>query len=666
MIRYKGLIVSFLLCFAVVANAQYKVERLLLSGRVALYYEDYVLSIQYFNQAISQKPWQWEPWQLRAVAKFYLEDWQGAEADASKSIELNPYVLSLYDLRGMSRIRQNKFDDAIADYSSAIKMQPDNQNFWYNRAVCYMEKGAYDTVQVQTDTLISKWRNFAAPYLLKAETYLHQKDTVKATEWIDKSLEIDAYNVNALRVRANIALYMSQWKEADDFLSKTIRLSPKDANSYINRALARQRINNLRGAMSDYDVALDLNPNSFLGHYNRGLLRQQVGDDNRAIDDFNYVLELEPNNIMALVNRATLLDRTGDLRGAIRDYSRVIDKFPDFITGLARRAQCYRRLGMIAKAEKDEFHILRLQMDKHLGIQQRWSKGKLSAMRKLSDIDPEKYDMNVINDHVDESREYKSEYRGKVQNRQTSESYLPYIVMTTNSRQIGMSSYVPFDKSVEDYRSRLQKDVSSQNVNGSAIQLPALGNIGEGTGVSTFDEVERISQLIERSTDETETMRLLLFRAIAYSSAHNFEDARKDLSTILSAHPDNMLALWEDVICRAMMDEFDHSAKPLDHQMRRSSILSDFDKIISSDPNNAFIYYCKGTFLARNGEFKEAAEQLSKAIELDPGLPQGYYNRGLAYVQSGEIAKAKSDFSIAGEKGLYSAYSILKSSKLSK
>lgn len=100
--------------------------------------------------------------------------------------------------------------------------------------------------------------------------------------------------------------------------------------------------------------------------------------------------------------------------------------------------------------------------------------------------------------------------------------------------------------------------------------------------------------------------------------------------------------------------------------MRKSSILRDFDKILSYDPNNAFIYYCKGTFLARKGDYKEAIEFLTKSIELDPGLPQAYYNRGLAYVQSGDIVKAKNDFSIAGEKGLYSAYSILKSSKLTK
>ena len=107
---------GLLLCLsAVCLHAQYKVDRLILSGKVALHYEDYVLSIQYFNQALSQKPYLWEPWQLRAIAKYYLDDWNGAEADASKAIELNPYITGLYDLRGISRIRLEQYDGAITD-----------------------------------------------------------------------------------------------------------------------------------------------------------------------------------------------------------------------------------------------------------------------------------------------------------------------------------------------------------------------------------------------------------------------------------------------------------------------------------------------------------------------------------------------------------------------
>ena len=43
--------------------AQFNTDRLVMIGRSALYYEDYVLSIQYFNQAITAKPY-----------LFYLEE----------------------------------------------------------------------------------------------------------------------------------------------------------------------------------------------------------------------------------------------------------------------------------------------------------------------------------------------------------------------------------------------------------------------------------------------------------------------------------------------------------------------------------------------------------------------------------------------------------------
>ena len=39
------------------ASAQYRVDRLITAGRSALYYEDFVLSIKYFNLAIGAKPY---------------------------------------------------------------------------------------------------------------------------------------------------------------------------------------------------------------------------------------------------------------------------------------------------------------------------------------------------------------------------------------------------------------------------------------------------------------------------------------------------------------------------------------------------------------------------------------------------------------------------------
>ena len=88
------------------------------------------------------------------------------------------------------------------------------------------------------------------------------------------------------------------------------------------------------------------------------------------------------------------------MRKAIKDYTTVINQFPNFWTGLAYRARCYRRLGMTNLAELDEFKIFKAQMNKHLGIQQRWSAAKLKATRKRNEIDLDKYNQLVVEDEI--------------------------------------------------------------------------------------------------------------------------------------------------------------------------------------------------------------------------------------------------------------------------
>lgn len=647
--------IFMLVLMALYSHAQYKVDRLIVSGKVALHYEDYVLSIQYFNQALSQKPYLWEPWQLRAIAKYYLEDWTGAEADASKAIELNPYITGLYDLRGISRIRLGQYDGAIADYTKAIDIEPSNRNYWYNRAACYMEQKDYDNALLQLDTVIAKWEKYAPSYLLKAEVYLNKKDTVEAEQWIIKSLAVDSFNANAWKVRANIALQKEQWRNADDFFSKALHLKPKDAGSLVNRALARLRLNNLRGAMSDYDDALVHEPNNFLAHYNRGLLRQQVGDDNRAIEDFDYVLAFEPDNIMALFNRATLLDKTGDLKGAIRDYTKVIDKFPNFWTGLRYRAECYRKLGMTAKAEQDEFRILKAQMDKRQGKQARWSNNKVAAVRKMSDIDPEKYNHVVVEDETESEQEYKSEYRGRVQNRQVSAQYQPYIALTVSDGNAGPGYMPPFDETVEAWRMGIAALAATYG-----FEAPKLGRVGESAGVLTNDMVDLLTEKIQKTKEPRDAAAMLLVRAVAYSSAQNYQEALKDINDYMQMEPSSMLALWQKAVCGAMVVEYEKGQTPQEEALRKAGVMSDFEHLYKMAGDNVYVLYCYATFCARMKDYDKAMDLLSMVVKTDPQMSYAYYNRGLIYLAIGKVQQAKADFSKAGELGLYNAYSLMK------
>lgn len=287
---------------------------------------------------------------------------------------------------------------------------------------------------------------------------------------------------------------------ADEALTKSLHFKPNNVNSYINRALARINLNNLRGAMSDYDNALDLDPNNFLAHYNRGLMRVQLGDDNRAITDFDFIIKMEPQNFMAIFNRALLHDKTGNLRAAIKDYTKVINQFPNFWTGLSNRASCYRRLGMTAKAEMDEFRIFKAQMNKHIGIQPRWSAKTKKEMRKRSEVDPNKFASLVVDDEPKYEHNYKSEYRGKVQNRQVETVFLPMYQLSYFPNNQNVNGVQAYDKEVDALNQHTKADkvyiVCSKeqlDENGSMKIFSMIDKLSAELSVASDNETKNVS-----------------------------------------------------------------------------------------------------------------------------------------------------------------------------
>ena len=109
---------------AVSMQAQINTDQVVNIGRNALYFEDYILAIQYFNQAIKAKPFLAEPYFYRSVAKISLEDYRGAEQDASMAIERNPFIVDAYQVRGVSRQNLGDFKGAVQDYDAGLNLMP--------------------------------------------------------------------------------------------------------------------------------------------------------------------------------------------------------------------------------------------------------------------------------------------------------------------------------------------------------------------------------------------------------------------------------------------------------------------------------------------------------------------------------------------------------------
>jgi len=626
--------------------AQINTDRVLLMGRNALYFEDYVLAIQRFNMVINAKPWLGEPYFYRSLAKYYLEDYQGAEIDCGVALERNPYMCNYYQLRALCRINQARYELASQDYVQALKINPLEKSCWHNLVLSYIELKQYEKADSALDVMIQHWPKIPEQMTLKAQVALLRTDTIAAEKWVDRALELNEYEGNAWRMKSMFQADRKEYAQAEQSLDKAILQSPKVASLYVNRALVRYNQDNLRGAMSDYDTAIEIAPNSYLAHYNRGLLRANVGEDNLAIEDLNYVLKVEPDNTIVLYNRALLLDNIGDYKGAIRDISAVIKDYPEFWEGYRKRAEIRRKVGDVYGAERDEFKILKAQMAVATGTYKSPDK-----TRKKSEHNIDDYDKLVEEDTHENDIQYVSEYRGKVQNKQTELKPEPLYIFTYYKNPSDVRLYVAYSKELDKMNTR--------SILHSTLYLTCdEGNMTESQLNAHLSSITETTSAI----GEKGLVKELLFkRALDYYHVRDFENGIADMDSYVLKYGDDVLSLMLRAQCRyAQLEVSSATTQAADLRLGYLMVLQDYNRALDIQPQSPYLNYNVGCMMIKLADYSGAINAFSKAIELDSHFPEAYYSRGVAYILNGKLSEGLSDLSQAGEFGLYSAYNLIK------
>ena len=640
-------------------RAQIDTDRVMSIGQNALYFEDYVLSIQYFNQVINAKPHLAEPYFFRGLAKMNLDDFQGAEADCTEALERNPFVVSAYQVRGLSRIQQDNFAGAVEDYQKALKYDPENVNVWHNLSLCRIRQEDYEGAKRSLDSLIVISPRYTKAYLMRGEVDLKQRDTLMAVNDFDRALKIDKYDPDTWASRGMLNLMREHYKEAEADLSQAIYLSVRNANLYINRALSRYHQNNLRGAMADYDLALDMDPENFLGHYNRGLLRAQVGDDNRAIEDFNFVIEMEPDNMMAIFNRGLLLDQTGDYRKAIKDYTMVLEEYPNFLAGYQYRAKARRRVGDVRGAEADEFVVLKAQLEQQNGgNKQTAQQADKERTRKKSDKNVNNYRKIVVADNDELESKYKNEYRGRVQDRNVDIVPQPMFVLSYYEKLTEIDRVIHYYKYIED-KNRQKAYPNKLLITNEEAPLT------EKQATQHFASIDEQSAAIVNNPQNAD---IRFARSMDFYLVQDWDNAVEDLTQAILCDGNYFLAYFNRAMIRFKQLEYQKAEKEFDESKPRiplkasdyDLIQRDLDKVVELVPDFVYGYYNRANVSVAMNDYRSALADYDKAIELDPKLADAYFNRGLVHIYLGNTKLGIQDLSKAGELGLYTAYNVIK------
>ena len=711
--RKKILFALILFCSGFISlQAQINTDRVMTIGRNALYFEDYVLSIQYFNQVIRYKPYLAEPYQFRGLAKLYLDDFQGAESDLTRSIEINPFLVNSFLFRGFARQNQGNYIGAIEDYNNGLEYRPEDKQLLINKGVAYVQNKNYDEAIATLSLLIKYQPRYAQAYITRGAVYVEKGDTIQALNDFNKSLELDKYFAPAYAQRGMLYYQQEKFKEALADYNEAIRLEPKQVGYYINQGLIKYNLNDLRGAMADYDAVIILDSRNTIGRFNRGLLRAQVGDTGRAVEDFNVVISNEPDNFMAIYNRAILNEELRNYRDAIADLNLVLAEYPYFVIGYYFRSEIKKAMNDVKGADKDYWDAY--EMEKML--KQEKAKGKIvtgkgvfesselaekesetgeKSTRERSDKNIEKFNRLVVYDKEEEARSsYRNEIRGRVQDRQIKVDLEPEFVLTYYEKPEDIDKTINrYDKTISDYNALMFLKMQLKIVNKEAA-------ISDPQAEYHFSSINDYSLAISQNPNNADTY---FGRALDFMVLQDLTEALSDLTLAIELRPDFILAYFNRAIVRSKLTQIENEENPVGNELQNLSfniqirpnnsfqsstniysqpkidsntsntvraeetrrtygyeqIIRDYDKIIQLNPDFVYAYYNRANICYALQDFRQALVDYNEAINRNPEFAEAYYNRGITRLRMGDT-RGIADLSKAGELGIVEAYSIIR------
>ena len=656
MTRLKHIVLFCLISLS--ANAQMNTDRITAIGRNALYFEDYVLSIQYFNQVIRLKPYLSEPYLYRAIAKIQLEDYQGALHDCNAAIERNPFSPNEYYTRGYVYRQLDMPEKAEQDYTEALRFSPENRTYMLLRADTRAALKRYDEALEDLDLLLRREPQSASVWGERGRVCFAAGDTLSALSAFESASQYDKLNPAAWSALGVTNLMLNREEEAYVQLTQAINLGSKWAGDFLNRGLIHYHRHNYRGALSDFDKAVSIAPNDAQCYYNRGIMRQEVGDYNRALEDLNKAIRLEPERTEMRYQRAIVEMQLRQWQNVINDMDTMIARYPYFLpsyylaaqakTAQGDQAGSYRYRHKAKELEDRKEEILTRQSQPNTDVQiakaqphKKDNRKEFSASAAQNQPEP-----------TEEDQKYDSQTRGQIQRRYQDVVNEPNIVLSyyTQDQSLRRTNYY---YALVDQLNRSEALPAALRFTSQEIALTA-----EMVDFH-FSEIARLSQQI----DHMPTATLYFARAIEFAIVQDYTSAIDDCTRAANMANRDLLPIlyfsranWRYRLLEYQRATGEQEAtKSMDYDI----MLRDYDQVIRLQPDFAFAMYNKANILCTQREWRDAISYYTWAINCDNDFAEAYFNRGLTYIYTGENEKGLEDLSKAGELGIYQAYNLI-------
>lgn len=642
-------------CGSCAAQAQLNKPYFYVKGRDYIVDGRYREAIESLNLLLRSEQKEYEGYFLRGVAKYNLDDLQGALQDFSLAIEYNPIYTLAFQYRGITRSRLGLYDQALADFARALEMRPNFAGAYYSRAVTYFLNQQFDNSVKDYNSFLRIEPRDPSAHVNRGTAKLYLRDTVAAMNDYNRAVAINPYFEDSYLRRGLLQLVQGKTELGIHDMDRALELDSTMAIAYFYRAMGYNTLGKISLALDNFDRSIEYDGTNSVAIFNRALMRSQIGDYNRAIDDYTKVAQQNPQNVLVFYNRAAVYAELGAVDNAIADYTRAIELYPDFANAYLFRSSL-RALKMDRKGSMSDRRTAENLISEY--------RGKISREGFEAFADTSKRMSSIMSFDADFDKDNLKRLASNSTSRLRGRPMYRFVINPDADTVVG---YDPRRYG----NARLDKFVRGGGVQGLMLDnnLPTIGRERLLELDSTYATGEFVSQVFVRGITQTLLQQ--------YSNAINL------FSYVISENPTEPFAYINRATTQVETIEFmsslsgdyqnmasdaDPASRLKASAARRdwdfSTAVSDMKQVVALMPELPHAHYNLGYIYTKMGDIPAAVQAYSRAIELFPYFADAYYNRAILQLMIDEKQKGCMDLSRAGELGIADAYTILSNFEL--
>ncbi len=217
-------------------------------------------------------------------------DFAQAAAAFSEVIRLSPRDAAAYDIRANAKKFLGDLDGAISDDSMAIGLDPGVAMYYGNRAIAWSEKGDAPRALADFNRDVEMEPNVAAAFNNRGHFFLERKDIEQAIGDFTEAIRLDPKYSKAYANRSDAWRLKGDLDRSLADVDQAIELDPRDPLNYARRADTLRYRGDYAQSLAEYDRALAIMPDYIPAFTGRGLTYERIGDAGAARAEFARAL----------------------------------------------------------------------------------------------------------------------------------------------------------------------------------------------------------------------------------------------------------------------------------------------------------------------------------------------------------------------------------------